>query len=216
MPYMTTTTDYLKIARHYEECLRKHGPNHKGMDWPNQADLARRFDVMLGLTKPGTEVSRLLDLGCGAGLFAEHLSEHDHIAAFNYTGVDISPEMVAAAKEKNPGVFFETRDVLIRPYEKDSFDYVVMNGLLTEKLTLSQSDMEEFAFAMIKRAFDSCRVGIAFNVMSSHVDWKREDLFHLSFDSLASFLSSEVSRHFTFRADYGLYEYTAYVYRHPN
>jgi hypothetical protein len=30
---------------------------------------------------------------------------------------------------------------------------------------------------------------------------------------LAAFLKRRLSRHFTFRADYGLYEYTTYVYR---
>ena len=43
----------------------------------------------------------------------------------------------------------------------------------------------------------------------------REDLFHLPMDILASFLAHEISRHFVIRHDYGLYEYTAYVYREP-
>jgi hypothetical protein len=32
---------------------------------------------------------------------------------------------------------------------------------------------------------------------------------------LLSFLSHEVSRHVVIRHDYGLYEYTAYVYKNP-
>ncbi len=54
---------------------------------------------------------------------------------------------------------------------------------------------------------------MAFNVMSKHVDWEREDLFHLPFDTLAEFLKKELTRNFVFRNDYGLYEYTTYVYR---
>jgi hypothetical protein len=49
-------------------------------------------------------------------------------------------------------------------------------------------------------------------VMSKHVDWERDDLFHLPFDALGSFLREEVSRHFVIRHDYGLYEYTTYIY----
>ena len=49
--------------------------------------------------------------------------------------------------------------------------------------------------------------------MSKHVDWEREDLFHLSFDELGSFLKEEISRNFTIRNDYGLYEYTVYIYK---
>lgn len=49
--------------------------------------------------------------------------------------------------------------------------------------------------------------------MSKQVDWERDDLFHVAFDSLAVFLASEVSRHFLIRHYYELYEYTVYVYR---
>ena len=42
------------------------------------------------------EVKRVLDLGCGIGLFAGLFDGLD------YTGVDLTPSMVAAAKEKVP------------------------------------------------------------------------------------------------------------------
>ena len=63
------------------------------------------------------------------------------------------------------------------------------------------------------RVFKYAAVGMAFNVMSKHVDWEREDLFHLPFDTLAEFVRKELTRNFVFRNDYGLYEYTTYVYR---
>jgi hypothetical protein len=55
--------------------------------------------------------------------------------------------------------------------------------------------------------------GVAFNVMARHVDWMRDDLFHLSLDEMASFACRELSRDFVIRNDYGLYEYTVYVYK---
>lgn len=54
---------------------------------------------------------------------------------------------------------------------------------------------------------------MAFNVMSKNVDWEREDLFHMPLDELSAFLTSSISRNFIIRNDYGLYEYTVYVYR---
>jgi hypothetical protein len=62
-------------------------------------------------------------------------------------------------------------------------------------------------------AFAKARVGVAFNVMSTHVDWERDDLFHLPMDVLGSFLTKNLSRKFVIRSDYGLYEYTTYVYK---
>ena len=48
--------------------------------------------------------------------------------------------------------------------------------------------------------------------MSKQVDWERDDLFHLPLDLLADYLTRNLSRHFVIRNDYGLYEYTVYVY----
>jgi hypothetical protein len=75
--------------------------------------------------------------------------------------------------------------------------------------------MQRYMERLLKRVFPSARVGMAFNVMSKHVDWERDDLFHVPYDLLAAFLKANLSRHFAFRADYGLYEYTTYVYREP-
>ena len=51
--------------------------------------------------------------------------------------------------------------------------------------------------------------------MSNVVDWRRDDLFHVSMDHLASRLFALAGRMVVFRNDYDLYEYTVYVYRSP-
>ena len=73
--------------------------------------------------------------------------------------------------------------------------------------------MVAFASDIIRAAFDTARIGIAFNVMSKNVDWERDDLFHWGLDELTAFLTKDISRRFVLRNDYGLYEYTVYVYR---
>ena len=233
--------DYLNIAEHYELKLKEHGPGHAGMDWPNEEDLATRFEVMMDLvsyneytgsrreealaTKTKSErYSRknfqaqnkkihLLDLGCGSGLLVDHLKKTNQLYKYNYHGVDISNEMIKVAKERLPSHKFEVRDILKQPLESQSYDFVIMNGVMTEKVSLGYDDMVRFATSMISAAFSSCSKGIAFNVMSTHVDWKRDDLFHWPHDEAAAFLRNNCSRHFVFRNDYGLYEYTTYVLR---
>ena len=73
--------------------------------------------------------------------------------------------------------------------------------------------MFHFVKRVISLLFNRCRVGIAFNAMSKQVDWERDDLFHLPLDRMAEFVCKELSRHFVIRNDYGLYEYTTYVYQ---
>lgn len=209
-----TESGYLDIVAHYEACLAAHGDTHRGVDWPNAEDAAKRYDVMLDvLDHPQRPpAASLLDLGCGAGHLLEHLRRVGR-ADVRYRGADISPRFVELCQRKFPGESFTLVDVLREPDHLPAADFIVANGVFTEKRSLSWECMWDYTQRMIASLFRKARVGLAFNVMSHHVDWQRDDLFHLPFDTLAAFLRAEVSRHFLFRADYGLYEYTVYVYR---
>jgi hypothetical protein len=71
----------------------------------------------------------------------------------------------------------------------------------------------ELHAADARSVFAKTRVRLAFNVMSKHVDWEREDLVHLLFDLLVGFLGREQSLNCVFRNDDGLYERSTYPYR---
>jgi len=49
--------------------------------------------------------------------------------------------------------------------------------------------MEAMACDTLKSIWPSVKIGLGFNVMSKHVDWEREDLFHWGFDEVAAFLN---------------------------
>jgi SAM-dependent methyltransferase len=202
------------IVRHYESCLAQHGTSPKGVDWPNANDLAARFGIMLELIE-GIERPALLDVGCGPGLLVDYLTATDAIDRVDYEGIDLSEAMIAAARTRWPGQRFACRDIIKQPLAEQSVDIVIMNGVLTERISLTVEAMTSLAQALVLAAFRCARIGIAFNVMSAHVDWQRDDLFHWPYDDLAAFLKREVSRHYSLRADYGLYEYTCFVRREP-
>ena len=209
--------DYRKIVEHYEQCFEKHGDSHLGVDWPNLTDANRRYRIMLEVApelrkSKDAEVS-ILDFGCGCAHLLEYLRANK-FSRVKYRGLDVSEEFVRVSNEKFPEEDFICCDVLREPLAVD-VDYVIMNGVFTEKLSLSFEEMFDYMRKVVIIAWGAARKGMAFNFMSKHVDWERDDLFHLSFDQLASFLSREISRNFVFRQDYGLYEYSVYVYREP-
>lgn len=104
-------------------------------------------------------------------------------------------------------------DILERAEALPRFDYIVMAGVFTFKDGLSFDDMFSYFRAVVTRVFAKANRGNAFNVMSKHVDWEREDLFHLPVESLTTFVADALSRKFVVRHDYGLSQYTTYVYR---
>jgi SAM-dependent methyltransferase len=203
------------ITEHYEKCLRRHGATPAGVDWPSGADLATRYGVMLELLAEAEGQQQLLDLGCGPGLLLDYLAATGQTDRVGYHGIDLSHEMVDMARARWPAHAFSCRDIILAPLPDQSVDVVIMNGVLTERVTLETETMIALAKSLVAAAFRAARTGIAFNVMNTHVDWKRRDLFHWPFDSLADFLRSEVSPHYVLRADYGLYEYTCIVRRQP-
>jgi SAM-dependent methyltransferase len=204
---------YRHIVSHYESCLAQHGDTHLGVDWPKPEDVEKRYRVMLEVIKPHAErrsVS-LLDFGCGAAHLNEYIRKQrlDHI---EYAGLDLSENFVRLSQSKFPAHQFFCLDLLDDDAALPTFDYIVLNGVFTEKRELSFSEMFAYFQQLVRRVFAHATIGIAFNVMSKQVDWEREDLFHLPFDMLAEFASKELTRNFVFRNDYGLYEYTTYLY----
>jgi SAM-dependent methyltransferase len=204
--------NYSKIVSHYEDCLEKYGDSHLGVDWPNLADAETRYQVMLDVIRdPVTSKISLLDFGCGASHLYEYIQKNklDHI---DYSGLDISEKFIRLSKKKFPTIPYYCLDILRDHPQLPTFDFVILNGVFTEKRELSFDEMYEYFKKMIMQIFEHARVGIAFNVMSTHVDWERDDLFHLPMDTLAAFLVKNISRDFVIRNDYRLYEYTTYIY----
>lgn len=204
---------YRSLVAHYEACLERHGDTHLGVDWPNAEDARTRYRVMLDVIRePALRTVSLLDFGCGAGHLLDYIREQGP-NGIEYRGLDASSKFIALCRRKFPGVAFHRVDILDGPSEIESADYVVLNGVLTEKGALSDAEMHRFMESLLTAVWPLTRKGLAFNVMSDQVEWQRDDLFHVSFDRMARFVAGKLSRHFQFRQDYGLFEYTTYVYR---
>jgi cyclopropane fatty-acyl-phospholipid synthase-like methyltransferase len=206
--------NYKTIVKHYENCLEKFGDTHLGVDWPKLEDVIIRYQVMFELINQNklSEFS-ILDFGCGAAHFYDFLIKKN--IKFHYAGLDLSNKFISLCRLKFPSEKFICCDILETPEVIGLYDYIILNGVFTEKRELSNDEMFDYFNKVIKILYDKCRIGLAFNVMTKHVDWEREDLFHLAFDKLASFLKQEISKNFIFRNDYGLYEYTTYVFKEP-
>jgi SAM-dependent methyltransferase len=208
--------DYRRIVAHYEDCLARFGDDHRGVDWPRAEDADLRYSVMLDLIgRDACPPVTLLDFGCGAGHLLEYIQRRG-LPGLEYHGLDLSHRFVSLCRRKFPGVAFLVADVLEDGLESLEFDYVVMNGVFTEKCSLSWEAMWDYVRDVLRRTWPIARRGLAFNVMSKQVDWERDDLFHLPCDTLLAFLNAELSRHCVVRQDYGLFEYTTYVYREAN
>jgi SAM-dependent methyltransferase len=209
---MTGSKPYVSIVAHYESCLRRFGDCHLGVDWKDAQEADRRYQVMLDImeTPPGVTPT-LLDFGCGtAGLY--DFIQKQGIVFIEYIGLDVSPTFIAVCKQKHPHLKFLNIDILDQHEDLPQCDYIVLNGVFTEKIDLSFEQMFDYFCCMMQRLFPYATRGIAFNLRSTHVEKRYDELFHLPLDTLANFLTNRVSNNFIIRHDYGLDEYTVYLY----
>lgn len=202
------------LGRHYAETFERHGPTSLGVDWG--ADASRtslRYDKMLAvLPRDFAPTTSLLDVGCGYGGLLTHAARKG--LAFQYTGIDVAENMIGWATTNVPEARFVHGDILIHDFG-ETFDYVICNGILTQKLQAPGLEMDRYAARLIRRLFELCRNGIAFNVMTTKVNHFANNLYYRNPAELLSWCLSEVTPYLRLDHAYPLYEYTMYLYREP-
>jgi SAM-dependent methyltransferase len=128
-----------------------------------------RFGVLLDAVRENVGwTSTILDVGCGYGAFVEYLIEHGHFdAADNYTGIDISPGMIAAAREMRPNRRFEVRNLIENPFDRQ-FEAVIACGIF--QLDHGQDYVE----SIIKAMWQATGRVLAFNMLSDYAQEKAQ------------------------------------------
>jgi SAM-dependent methyltransferase len=202
-----------RLKTHYTSTFRKFGPNAQGVDWKNQEEADLRYQAMLNVIsnhdlKNNIKVS-VLDVGCGYG--GQYLYAKNHGYNILYTGIDVVPEIIEYAKKQLTECRFLSVDIF-KYSPKEKFDYIICNGILTQKLTATSAEMESFGHDLITKMFDLAKKGIVFNTMTTYVDFKKKGNYHVS----PAKVLTEALKHTRYaKIDhaYPLYEYSVYMYK---
>ncbi len=102
------------VARGYDEVADEYGRLETEAEWPRMRWLG---DLLRRLPKR----SKVLDIGCGAGVPATREIAKRHHA----TGVDVSARQVALARRNVPNATFVHADVMDIDLEEESLDAIV-------------------------------------------------------------------------------------------
>jgi SAM-dependent methyltransferase len=204
-------SEFDRVGREYSALLREHGDVPAAVRWRDRSTQERRFLV---LSEVGDlRAAKVLDFGCGTGHLLDILRTRCGFAG-EYVGYDLSERMVAAAQHKFPDARFECRDILADGIPED-FDYALVSGTFNGQVSDNWSLMTE----LVKRLFARVRSALAFNLISSYVEFRDAGLWYASPDQVFRFCKEEVSPCVALRHDYLLkdgvlpYEFTVYVRR---
>ncbi|RMG24560.1 MAG: class I SAM-dependent methyltransferase [Methanobacteriota archaeon] len=200
-----------KLKEHYEATFQVHGPTSQGVDWGEDASrLALRYEKMLAVIVEASDAVSILDVGCGFGGLLAYSQKKG--VKVDYTGIDVAENMIEWARNKCMNAEFVCGDILEVDFGR-RFDYVVCNGILTQKLDVPGMVMDRFAGRLIRRMFDLCYKGIAFNVMTTKVNYFSNNLYYRNPAEMLSWALSEITPYIKIDHSYPLYEYTMYLYR---
>ena len=201
----------IKIKKIFENDLNLYGNSLKGVGWKNPKDAKKRYEVMYKLFSNDKSQKKILDFGCGLSHFYSFLKEKK-VKKFEYIGMDISEKMISLSKKKFPKNNYICEDIIANSRSIPRVDYIIINGLFTQKGHYSKKKMLLFIKQIISYLYKKTNKAIAFNFMSPYVDWKNDKNFYLDLNSLLNELK-KVSKNFKIIHNYGLYEYTLYMYK---
>ena len=207
------------LLEYYAACFDRHADTAQGAGWPSDHDRQLRFDVVLELIDHVAPTGPVIvcDLGCGTGELLRRILQRGEERII-YKGADGLEKPLAVGRRKFPNASFHHIDIVTTDsagLESLMCDVLVANGVFTVKSGMSEKEMWSFMTEALLRVWPLVRRGLIFNVMSPIVEWRRNDLFHVSYDRLAGLLHGLAGRSIGFRADYGLYEYMAYATKTP-
>ena len=208
-------SDYDEITEasksYYETALATHGSGPQAVNWRDTETQELRFDMLL---KVGDlSGMRVHDVGCGLAHFHDVLRKKYPDSL--YVGSDISEKMILAARTRaGAAPELHHTNILsgtIEPWMKA--DYVINSGLFTVRGETREDEWWEFVQTMISRMYELSSRGIAFNLMTSFVDYRDDHLFYIHPGKVMDFCVSNLGRNVVIRHDYPLWEYMVYAYK---
>lgn len=202
---------YDHTIERYRGFMRKHGYTHKCLGWSSKKRMEVRYQILkeIGIQS----MDSVLDVGCGLGGFLAFLRKgiggQRRIRNVRYLGIDIVPEFIYKAR-----IDFDNWDKKLCRFEigtlfdfDEKFDWVVESGIFNHHTC----DMD-YIQRHLKRAFEMCRMGVAFNFLTTYVDYDSKQLHYTDPKELLDFAKT-LTNFVTIRHDYLPYEFTIYLYR---
>jgi SAM-dependent methyltransferase len=190
------------VAAYYDRLVTQYGKSHRACDYGSALSQQAKFRVLAEvLDLSGKSV---LDVGCGLADFADFLAKT--CPDVRYTGIDLSPGMVALARAGHPGLDIRAGNVLSERF--DRYDVVVANGIFY----LLGTDAARMMRDLVVKMFEIATEALAFNSLS---EWGTEqEAGEFYANPLATVeMCRPLTPRMVLRHDYHARDFTVYLYK---
>jgi hypothetical protein len=199
-----------KLRQYFTERLETHGADPRSVDYNSAEAQQRRFEQLARVIDPSRRFT-VIDYGSGYGAMFDFL--HGKGWDFDYHGVDLIEEMVAAgrkAHEAFPNAHFTTSE-----QELPRADYLVASAIFNIKLEASHEEWHSFVCRSLHKMDGLCSAGFSFNMLTKYSDAdrmaERPDLFYGDPLFFFDYCKQQFSRNVALLHDYDLFDFTILV-----
>ena len=190
------------IGSYYDALVSEHGHHFRACDYGRAESQRLKFQVLSEVM--ALEGKSVLDIGCGFADFSDYLkSRYDRIT---YAGIDVSAEMVREASKLHPDLRIAHGNFL--EAEHDPHDIVFANGIFYLLGEAAWPIMKR----LIARMYETARVAIAFNSLSSWATTQEAGEFYAEPSKVLDYCRTLCSR-VVLRHDYLPHDFTIYLYK---
>jgi len=196
--------DKNNIISRYENRFSQFGYDIRTLAGGNREKEAIRFENLASAGRLGG--TRILDIGCGFGDFYSFLKALR--IDVDYTGYDLVPRLIKTAKVHHPEAVFEVRDIQTEGIDR-RFDYIFASQVFNNRL-IRDSNIDTVK-DVLRIAYGSCNRGMAFDFLTSYVDYEEDHLFYYSPEEIFG-IAKSLTKRVTLKHDYPLFEFTVYLY----
>ena len=201
-----------KIKEHYGNLFKQQGRDHVSVQYSTRESQLKRFEVLLDVSDSMASIS---DMGCGLADILPLVRKR--FGDIPYHGYDFVDGFIKSAEDEykaDTNASFHFFDVN-KDTTKVTTDYVVLSGMLNNKM----ENNAVFTQTTLDVMWQACNKGIAFNALSTYVDYQDSHLYYQDPLSLFDYCKRNLSPYVQLRHDYDVkpnsipFEFTIYVYK---
>ena len=212
----------LRIQTRHKTSIECFGYKPQALYWSSQDIQLIRFKKLSEiLPRDHTQemdmsACSILDVGCGFGDLKAYLLQQGFVV--DYTGLDLSADMVRSAGFKYPGIQVQQGDLFDLDPQSQQFDFVLLSGSLNEVVETELEGTAQFkgdyAKAVIRKMYDSCKEGVAFNLLDARNAWIAScyDLQSFQPEEIEAYCKT-FATHVSWQDDYLDNDFTVFLYR---
>ena len=197
-----------QVNSYYTQKIIQNGATPQGVDWNSVESQHLRFEVLSTVINTKENFS-VLDYGCGFGSMYAYF-KHKY-SNFNFTGFDISEEMIAEALKlyanDNASKWVTHLDAT------NLFDFTIASGIFNVKLENTTDDWLNYILETLQKLNIHSSKGFSFNVLTKYSDkeFMKEYLYYADPLFLFDYCKNNFSKNVAILHDYNLYEFTIIV-----